>query len=82
MSFGEEALKNRLALNLFRPLEHVIKDTAEDRDFIAHFITHLISLSDPEDYDRVVAVIGAPAEASYVDKTAIFDAAAGLLMQQ
>ena len=27
--FGEEALKNRLALNLFRPLEHgVIKDTA------------------------------------------------------
>ncbi len=76
--FGEEALKNRLALNLFRPLEHgVIKDTAEDRDFIAHFITHLISLSDPEDYDRVVAVIGAPAEASYVDKTAIFDAAAG-----
>ena len=76
--FGEEALKNRLALNLFRPLEHgVIKDTAEDRDFIAHFITHLISLSDPEEYDRVVAVIGAPAEASYVDKTAIFDAAAG-----
>ena len=76
--FGEEALKNRLALNLFRPLEHgVIKDTNEDRDFIAHFITHLISLSDPEDYDRVVAVIGAPAEASYVDKTAIFDAAAG-----
>ena len=76
--FGNEALKNRLALNLFRPLEHgVIKDTNEDRDFIAHFITHLISLSDPEDYDRVVAVIGAPAEASYVDKTAIFDAAAG-----
>ena len=76
--FGEEALKNRLALNLYRPLEHgVIKDTAEDRDFIAHFITHLISLSDPEEYDRVVAVVGAPAEASYVDKTAIFDAAAG-----
>ena len=76
--FGEEALKNRLALNLFRPLElGVIKDTQEDREFIAHFITHLIGLSDPEEYDRVVAVIGAPAEASYVDKTAIFDAAAG-----
>ena len=43
--FGEEALKNRLALNLFRPLEHgVIKDTAEDKKFIAHFINHLISL--------------------------------------
>ena len=76
--FGEEALKNRLALNLFRPLElGVIKDTKEDREFIAHFITHLIGLSDPEDHDRVVAVIGAPAEASHVDKTAIFDAAAG-----
>ena len=76
--FGEEALKNRLALNLFRPLEHgVIKDTAEDKKFIAHFITNIIGLADPEDYDRVVAVIGAPAEASHVDKTAIFDAAAG-----
>ena len=76
--FGEEALKNRLALDLFRPLElGVIKDTPEDREFIAHFITHLIGLSDPEDHDRVVAVIGAPAEASHVDKTSIFDAAAG-----
>ncbi len=76
--FGEEALKNRLALNLFRPLEHgVIKDNADDKMHIAHFITHIIGLADPEDYDRVVAVIGAPAEASYVDKTAIFDAAAG-----
>ena len=76
--FGEEALKNRLALNLFRPLEHgVIKDTAEDKKFIAHFITNIIGLGDPEDYNRVVAVIGAPAEASHVDKTAIFDAAAG-----
>ena len=76
--FGEEALKNRLALNLFRPLEHgVIKDTAEDKKFIAHFITNIIGLADPEDYNRVVAVIGAPAEASHVDKTSIFDAAAG-----
>ena len=76
--FGKEALKNRLALDLYRPLElGVIKDTPEDRQFIAHFITHLIGLSDPEDYDRVVAVIGAPAEASHVDKTSIFDAAAG-----
>ena len=33
--FGEEALKNRLALNLFRPLElGVIKDTQEDLSLI------------------------------------------------
>ncbi len=76
--FGEEALKNRLALDLYRPLEHgVIKDTPEDRKFIAHFINHLIGLSNPEDYDRVVAVIGAPAEASFTDQSAIFDAASG-----
>ena len=76
--FGEEALKNRLALDLYRPLEHgVIKDTAEDKKFIAHFINHLISLADPEEYDNVVAVIGAPAEASFTDQTAIFDAASG-----
>ena len=36
--FGKEALKNRLALNLFRPLElGVIKDTPEDRAFIGWF---------------------------------------------
>jgi rod shape-determining protein MreB len=76
--FGEEALKNRLALNLYRPLEHgVIKDSPEDKKFIAHFINHMINLTNPEEYGRVVAVIGAPAEASHVDKTAIFDAAAG-----
>jgi len=58
--FGEDALKNRLALNLYRPLElGVIKDTVEDRQFIAHFITHLIGLADREEHDRVVAVIGA-----------------------
>ena len=76
--FGEDALKNRLALNLYRPLEHgVIKDTNEDKKFINHFITNIIGLADPEDYDRVVAIIGAPAEASHVDKSAIFDAASG-----
>ena len=76
--FGEEALKNRLALNLFRPLEHgVIKDSTEDKKFIAHFIHHMIEMANPEEADNVVAVIGAPAEASHVDKTAIFDAAAG-----
>ena len=41
------------------------------------FINHLINLGDPEDYDTVVAVIGAPAEASFTDQTAIFDAASG-----
>ena len=76
--FGEEALKNRLALNLFRPLEHgVIKDSSDDKKFIAHFIHHMIEMANPEEADNVVAVIGAPAEASHVDKTAIFDAAAG-----
>ena len=76
--FGEDALKNRLALKLFRPLEHgVIKDNPEDKAHITSFIQYLISLSNPDEYDRVVAVIGAPAEASHVDKTAIFDAAAG-----
>ncbi len=76
--FGEEALKNRLALNLFRPLEHgVIKDSSDDKKFIAHFIHHMIEMANPEEANNVVAVIGAPAEASHVDKTAIFDAAAG-----
>lgn len=76
--FGEAALKNRLALNLFRPLEHgVIKDNPDDKKHIASFIQYLIGLTNPEEHDRVVAVIGAPAEASHVDKTSIFSAASG-----
>ena len=73
---GHEALKNRLALNLYRPLElGVIKDTPEDREFIAHFITHLIGLFDPEDYDRRGR--HRCSGRGHVDKTAIFGAAAG-----
>ena len=65
--FGNEALKNRLALNLFRPLElGVIKDTPDDRMFIAHFITHLITLADPEDYDRVILIDRAKEAADFV----------------
>ena len=42
--FGEDALKNRLALNLFRPLDHgVMKDSIEDMKFINHFIRNNVS---------------------------------------
>ena len=52
----------------------MIKDLQKTRIRSLHHPPH--RLSDPEDYDRIVS-IGAPAEASHADKTAIFDAAAG-----
>ena len=71
---ANETLYIGLDLGTFRSVM-VSSDSHEVEELTV--ITHLIGLADPEEYDRVVAVIGAPAEASHVDKTAIFDAAAG-----
>jgi rod shape-determining protein MreB len=78
--FGEEALANRLALNLYRPLEWgVIKDNTEDKKAIQDFIRYMIKLAEPERFERVFGVIGAPAESSFVDAKHILEAAMGSL---
>jgi rod shape-determining protein MreB len=75
--FGEEAQRNRMALNLYRPLEKgVIKtkvDADENLEAVHALLEHTISLvADTE--DDVYAVIGAPARASIENKLAIVDA--------
>lgn len=71
--FGEEALKNRLSLDLYRPLERgVIKDsTSKDQDAVMELIRHLIQLVSPEEGQEIYAVVGVPAESFKTNKLAI-----------
>ncbi len=73
---GEEALRNKLALRFFRPLEHgVIKDTDEDLEAAKELIKYAIKLIHPEKYKKVYAVIGAPSQAKLQNHQSILDAA-------
>ncbi|MBN2091157.1 rod shape-determining protein [candidate division KSB1 bacterium] len=74
--FGLEALRNRLALSIYRPLEKgVIKDTDSDLEAARELVKYVISLAAPEKYDKVYAVIGAPARSSFANQQALMDAA-------
>lgn len=78
--FGQEALDNRLSLDLHRPLEKgVLKapgaGDGEQNRVAKDLIDELIRLSEPEPGQKVYAVIGAPAQASIQNKEAILEAA-------
>ena len=71
--FGEKALKNRLSLDLYRPLEHgVIREgSAKNEQAIHDLVRHLISLANPKPEENVCAAIGVPAESFKSNKLAI-----------
>jgi len=82
--YGEDALKNRLSLDFYRPLEHgVIKASDEqegdnyDRNLRAaqDLIAEVIRRARPRKDELVYAVIGAPAQASINNKGSILEAA-------
>jgi rod shape-determining protein MreB and related proteins len=71
---GEEALENRLSLNLYRPMERgVIKDgSPRNEEAVKELIRHLIQLVQPKGGPKQVrAVVGVPAESFKVNKVAI-----------
>jgi rod shape-determining protein MreB and related proteins len=71
--FGEDALKNRLSLDLYRPLEHgVIREgSAKNEQAIQDLVRHLISLTKPEQGHAVCVAVGVPAESFKNNKLAI-----------
>jgi rod shape-determining protein MreB len=79
--FGDDAMKNRLALNFYRPLEVLKKEKPDKKDFdhnlkAAQDLLHeIIRLSKPRKDELVYAVIGVPAQASIHSKDAIISAA-------
>ena len=77
--FGEEAVKHRLSLDMYRPLKNgVIKEgTARDEEAVKELIRHLISLVESSKSDiRIRAVVGVPAESFKVNKVALRKAVA------
>ena len=85
MLFGKAALDNRLAVELFRPLEKgVIKGTYEGeggtedtgkKNLTAaqDLIRHLVDLADPGRDQLIYGVVGVPALATAKNKTAIIE---------
>jgi rod shape-determining protein MreB and related proteins len=84
--FGDEALKHRLALNVYRPLEKgVIKYSdaagASNEEIIGHMdsakalVRHAVELAKPKPGQLVYGVIGCPAQASIHNKQSILEAA-------
>lgn len=71
--FGSDALKNRLSLDLCRPLEHgVIKEGIEkNEEAVKEIIKHLIELAKPQAGQKIHAVVGVPADTLKVNKLAI-----------
>ncbi len=71
--FGDEALKNRLSVELNRPLEHgVIKEgTARDQEAIRELIRHMMEMVGADNDQPIHAVVGVPAESFKTNKLAI-----------
>ncbi len=79
---GEDALENRIMLDLHRPLERgLIKEGSEkDAEAVHELLRHLISLVN-DDGARIRAVVGVPAEALRVNRLQLRTAMSGLVEQ-
>jgi rod shape-determining protein MreB and related proteins len=88
--FGEESIRNRMALDLFYPLEkgglkfrssEGRNPDGENRETAAvlELVRHVIQLAEIKPGQSVRAVVGAPALASVSDKQAIIDVMQGLV---
>lgn len=82
--YGKEAVDNRMAVNLVRPLAGgVLKmhgaKSEEAKKAVKDLLEHAIGLVKAPAGSTLYAVIGAPAEASVEGKAAIIEAASGCL---
>ncbi|MFC1734938.1 MamK family actin-like protein [Candidatus Hydrogenedentota bacterium] len=76
--FGDEALNNRMSLELFRPLEKGVIDTSPGQKegniaAVQALLKHVVSLLGSSENEVIRGVIGAPARASVVDKKLLVD---------
>ncbi len=68
--FGAEAMVNKLACTLYRPLQSgVPQDDETNRAAARSFVQHLIEKSDSDEFDEVYGVICSPSTISFTDKS-------------
>ncbi len=83
--YGKEAVENRLALNLYRPLAGGsikiagAKDTSETKRAVKDLLEYVVGLAQAPKGATIYSVIGAPAEASVEGKAAILEAASNCI---
>jgi rod shape-determining protein MreB len=83
--YGKEAVQNRMALDLIRPLAGGSikardgRDTEEMARAVKHLVEYAVSLAKTPPGSTILAVIGAPAEASVAGRAAILQAAANCI---
>jgi rod shape-determining protein MreB len=83
--YGKEALDNRMALNLIRPLAggsikvKGAKDTSETKRAVKDLLEYVVTLAKSAKGATIYAVIGAPAEASVEGKATILEAASNCI---
>lgn len=83
--YGKEALDNRMALNVIRPLAggsikvKGAKDSSETKKGVKDLLEYVVSLAKAPKGATIYAVIGAPAEASVEGKATILEAASNCI---
>ena len=74
--YGEDALKHRVALNLFKPIESgVLKNQKEDIEAARGLLQYLMRSVGVNENTRKYAIIGVPARASVLNKKIITELA-------
>ncbi len=78
---GEDAIKNRVMLDLHRPLERGLIKEGSDKDLraVREIIGHLLKRAGIKNPEGVRAVVGVPAEAMRVNKQQLRNVLAGLV---
>lgn len=78
---GNDAVKNRLALNMYKPIEKgIIKNTDKDKEAGRELLKYAINLATKgKKYKKVMAVIGTPAQTDHVNKQALHEVCSNLV---
>lgn len=70
--YGDEALKHRVALNMFKPIESgVLKNQREDLEAAKGLLEYIMGLVDANRDIKKYAIIGVPSQASVLNKKII-----------
>jgi len=79
--FGNDALKNKLACNIYRPMAAgVAQDDDANLAAAKAFVSHLLETVDPEEFDEVFGVICSPSHVSFTDKSNLVATLRGQVM--